>query len=109
MALLNGMTNNSKDFLVMLGKLAGGLNMIALFAMAIGLMIVAYRSMKGEEQYPAVKKHTHYETIRKYAPCLIPLALLMIFTAWRILSMLASNNEFSGMIGIFALVKAILI
>jgi hypothetical protein len=109
MALLNGLSENSRGFIVTLGKVAGGLNAIALAALAIGLIMISLRYFSGKPQFPAVEKHKQYEIIKKYAPCLIPLGLVMIFTAWRVMAMTMANNEFAGIIGITALAKTILL
>ena len=109
MALLNGMTSNTQGFLVLLGQIAGGLNAFALCAMALGLLLVTYRMLTNKEQYEIVKKHESYETFKRWAPCLIPLSFIMILTSLKFISMLASNKEFSGAIGLLAFAKAILL
>jgi hypothetical protein len=109
MPLLNGMQPNTKGFLVMLGQIAGGINVLALCVLAVGLILVAYRFMRGEDQLPAVRKHRAYETIKRWALCLVPLAIVMILTSVRLFSMLATNTEFSGALGFLTIARAILL
>jgi hypothetical protein len=108
MAILNGMNSDTKDFLTILGQLAGGFNALALCLMAIGLLFVVYRIFTKQEQYRMVKEHKSYDTIKRWAPCIVPLALLMMFTAVKVMRMLISNREFSGAVGLLAFAKAIL-
>jgi len=109
MALLDGMQSNTQTFLVILGQIAGGVNVLALCALAVGLILVAWRFMRGEDQFSSVKKHKSYDVIKRWATCLVPLAIVMILTASKIFTMLASNKEFSGALGFLALAKAILL
>ena len=106
--LLNGMLPSTQQFLVTVGYVTGGINAFLLCGAATYLICVAsgmlVPTMTSDE-----REKEFWATVKQFAPIVLCLGLLTMFTSSKILYLLSSNSQFAGAIGLLALAKLLLI
>jgi membrane-bound acyltransferase YfiQ involved in biofilm formation len=100
MSIISGFNPQTQSFLTFLGKFSGLLNVIAVSIAAMWLIHITIRK-------PNPADTDRIRTIKKYSFIVLCLAALMLVAMTNVGMMLVSNRELSGVLGIFALAKAI--
>lgn len=107
MALLNGMEPRTQHFLNVLGKVSGFINLFLFALLAVAFVVIGWKSMQNEPMPDAMPEQLEF--VRRFGGWLILLGLIMLYTVWHVGSMIASNGELSGVIGLAALLQALFI
>lgn len=105
-----GLTNESASLMVLLGRVAGYINLVLLLLAAIVFVYLGMQSVTGG-QYPEMiaKDKERKKLMDTLGPWLIPLGLLMILAVWRIFQLLSANRQLSGIVGLAAFLKALIL
>jgi hypothetical protein len=108
MGLTNTMLPRTQEFLSTVGLIAGGINAFLLAGAAVYLIGVASGLLN-----PALTKDERetefFDTVKSFAPLVLCLGLLTLFTSSKIIWLLTTNSQFSGAIGLLALAKILVI
>lgn len=105
MPLLNGMEPRTQHFLSILGKVSGFINLFLFAVLALAFVVIGWQSMRDEPSPRAIPPQLEF--VRRFGGWLIVLGLIMLYTVWHVGSMVASNGELSGVIGLAALLQAL--
>jgi len=105
-----GFTNQTSSFMVTLGRVAGFINLFLLLAAAIVFLWLGYTTITGGEFPSMIEENPERKNlVKNIGIWLIPLALVMILTVWKISEMIIANRQLSGIMGLAAFVRALLI
>jgi hypothetical protein len=105
-----GLQNSTSRFMVIVGRVAGFINLFLLLAAAIVFFYLGWMAVTGGE-YPAMiqDNEERRKLVDSVGPWLIPLALIMILTVWKVSEMILANRQLSGIMGLAAFIKALLL
>lgn len=105
-----GLQDSTSRFMVILGRVAGFINLFLLFAAATAFLYLGATAVTGGA-FPAMIEENpeRKRLVQNVGPWLIPLALVMMFTVWKIGEMVAANNQLSGFMGLAAFLKALIL
>lgn len=106
--MIEGMLPNTQQFLVTVGWVTGGINAFLLLGAAVYLICVA-TGMLVPTMTKDERETEFWATVKQFAPLVLCLGLLTMFTSSKILYMLSSNKQFAGAIGLLALAKLLVI
>lgn len=105
-----GFENTTTSFMVILGRVAGFINLFLLFAAAIVFLWLGYTAVTGGEFPKMIEENPERKNlVKNVGAWLIPLALLMIFAVWKISEMILANRQLSGVMGIAAFIRALIL
>lgn len=104
-----GLSNDSERLMVLLGRVAGFINLFLLLAVAIAFLYIGYASLTGGTYPEMIQKSPERKKLMDgLGPWLIPLGVIMILAIWRIFELLQANSRLSGIVGIAAFLKALI-
>jgi hypothetical protein len=105
-----GLENDTSRFMVIVGRVAGFINLFLLMAAAIVFFYLGITAVTGQK-YPAFIEDNkeRRDLVSSVGPWLIPLALIMLFTVWKVSEMILANRQLSGIMGLAAFIKALLL
>lgn len=105
-----GFTNTTSSFMVILGRVAGFINLFLLLAAAIVFLWLGYTAVT-DGDFPDIidENPERKELIEQIGVWLIPVGLVMILTVWKISEMILANRQLSGVMGLAAFIRALLI
>jgi len=105
-----GLNPESADLMVLLGRVAGYINLFLLLAVAVTFLYLGYASLRGDA-YPDMIENSpeRKKAMDWLGPWLIPLGIIMILAIWRIFELLQANSRLSGIVGIAAFLKALIL
>ena len=96
--------------MVIVGRVAGFTNLFLLLAAAIVFLYLGWMAVtKGT--YPAAiqDNEERRKLVDAVGPWLIPLAFIMLLTIWKVSEMILANRQLSGIMGLAAFIKALLL
>lgn len=105
-----GFTNDTSQFIVLLGRVAGFINLFLLLAAAVVFLYLGVASVTGND-YPSVIQDNpeRRALVKAIGGWLIPLGLLMILTVWKVSELIVANRQLSGIMGLAAFIRALLL
>lgn len=105
-----GLENSTAQFMVIVGRVAGFINLFLLLAAAIVFFYLGISAVTGSA-YPAFIEENaeRKKLVDSVGPWLLPLSLIMMLTVWKVSEMIVANRQLSGIMGLAAFVKALLL
>lgn len=105
-----GFTNDTSRFMVVLGRVAGFINLFLLFAAAVVFFYLGWTKLTGGE-YPAMIRDNpeRRKLVDSVGMWLLPLAIVMFVAVWKVSELILANRQLSGIMGLAAFVKALLL
>lgn len=105
-----GLQNSTTSFMVVLGRVAGFINLFLIFAASVVFLYLGVTSVTGGD-FPAMIEENpeRKRLLKNVGPWLVPLALIMMYTVWRVGEMVAANRQLSGFLGLAAFLKALIL
>lgn len=105
-----GLENSTSQFMVIVGRVAGFINLFLLLAAAIVFFYLGISAVTGNS-YPSFiqDNEERRKLVDSIGIWLIPVSLIMLFTVWKVSEMIMANRQLSGIMGLAAFVKALLL
>lgn len=96
--------------MVIVGRVAGFINLFLLLAAAVVFFYLGWTSWTGGE-YPAMIRDNpeRRALVDSVGAWLLPLALVMFVTVWKVSELIIANRQLSGIMGLAAFIKALLL
>ena len=105
-----GLSNSTSRFMVVLGRVAGFVNLFLLFAASVVFFYLGLMSVTGGE-YPWFIRDNQErkQLVQTAGGWLLPLSIIMMYTVYLISQMILANRQLSGVMGLAAFLKTIIL
>jgi len=105
-----GFTNETSQFIIILGRVAGFINLFLLFAAAVVFLYLGVTSVTGGKYPRMIQDNPERRAlVKSVGGWLIPLGLIMLLTVWKVSEMIMANRQLSGIMGLAAFIRALLL